>query len=84
MLQKLTYYHFLRSRGNRHIDCLGDYYTMKWELLGELKNKDEEVIQQIFAPFDGVLLYHTHILGIKKDQDLMAYGEIIVKNEKQL
>lgn len=57
---------------------------MKWELLGELKNKDEEVIQQIFAPFDGVLLYHTHILGIKKDQDLMAYGEIIVKNEKQL
>ena len=35
-----------------------------------------ETLQAITAPFDGVVLYQTHILGVSKGMPLLAYGKL--------
>ncbi len=46
------------------------------ELLGRIEGEDGCVRQEIRAPYDGVLLYHTHSLGVKEGAALMAYGRV--------
>ena len=33
-------------------------------------------LQAITAPFDGVVLYQTHILGVSQGMPLLAYGKL--------
>lgn len=35
-----------------------------------------ETLQAITAPFDGVVLYQTHILGVSQGMPLLAYGKL--------
>ena len=35
-----------------------------------------EILQAITAPFDGVVLYQTHILGVSQGMPLLAYGKL--------
>ena len=43
-------------------------------LLGELKDIEDRVVQSITAKFDGIVLYYTLSLGVKKGDILMAVG----------
>lgn len=43
-------------------------------LLGRLENEDGEIIQEIRAKFDGIVLYYTTALGVRKGDPLIAYG----------
>ena len=43
---------------------------------GELLGRVERTLQAITAPFDGVVLYQTHILGVSKGMPLLAYGKL--------
>ena len=36
----------------------------------------ERTLQAITAPFDGVVLYQTHILGVSQGMPLLAYGKL--------
>lgn len=44
------------------------------ELLGKVIGAREEALQEIRAPFDGVVLYGAHSLGVKEGLPLLAYG----------
>ena len=47
------------------------------EVLGVIKNwMDDTVLAEYKAPFDGVVLYHTTSLSIKKGGALVAYGKL--------
>ena len=46
------------------------------ELLGRVESGEGETLQAITAPFDGVVLYQTHILGVSKGMSLLAYGKL--------
>ena len=50
---------------------LGDTFS-QGELLGRVKR----TLQAITAPFDGVVLYQTHILGVSQGMPLLAYGKL--------
>ena len=43
---------------------------------GELLGRVERTLQAITAPFDGVVLYQTHILGVSQGMPLLAYGKL--------
>lgn len=47
------------------------------ELLGKVTDEEDLVLQEIYAPFDGVVLYCTNSLGVKPDFPLMAYGRAV-------
>ena len=47
----------------------------KGEVLGNLLNSQGELLQQCIAAYDGVGLYLTHALGVKKGGPLIAYGK---------
>lgn len=46
----------------------------KGDPLGVLKNIDDEVIKTYIADFDGTIFYYTTSLGVKKGDNLIAYG----------
>ena len=46
------------------------------ELLGRVESGEGETLQAITAPFDGVVLYQTHILGVSQGMPLLAYGKL--------
>ena len=46
------------------------------ELLGCVESATGETLQAITAPFDGVVLYQTHILGVSQGMPLLAYGKL--------
>ena len=48
----------------------------KEEIVGYLMNDEGQIQQEIRAPFDGVVLYHTNALGVKAGMPLVAYGKI--------
>ena len=50
------------------------------ELLGRLEGEDGCVQQEIYAPYNGVILYHTHSLGVTEGMPLMAYGKVCSKH----
>lgn len=50
---------------------LGDTFSQ-----GELLGRVERTLQAITAPFDGVVLYQTHILGVSQGMPLLAYGKL--------
>lgn len=62
----------------------GFWYCMKeageavkeHELLGRLTDEAGETINEYRAEFDGVTLYLTHALGVRKGDPLIAYGKI--------
>ena len=43
---------------------------------GELLGRVERTLQAITAPFEGVVLYQTHILGVSQGMPLLAYGKL--------
>ena len=43
---------------------------------GELLGRVKRTLQAITAPFDGVVLYQTHILGVSQGMPLLAYGKL--------
>ena len=45
------------------------------EILGVLCTCDGQIIQQVRAKYNGVFLYSTISLGVKKGEDLLAYGQ---------
>ena len=58
------------------------YFTVgdnvkKGELLGIVKTMDGVVVQMVRAKFDGIILYYTLSLGVRKNDTLMAYGREI-------
>ena len=44
------------------------------ELLGRLESLTGELLQEVRAKFDGVVLYHTVALGVHMGEALIAYG----------
>ena len=53
----------------------GDTFS-QGELLGRVESGAGETLQAITAPFDGVVLYQTHILGVSQGMPLLAYGKL--------
>lgn len=53
----------------------GDRFS-QGELLGRVESGAGETLQAITAPFDGVVLYQTHILGVSQGMPLLAYGKL--------
>ena len=53
----------------------GDTFA-QGELLGRVESGEGETLQAITAPFDGVVLYQTHILGVSQGMPLLAYGKL--------
>ena len=53
----------------------GDTFA-QGELLGRVESGEGETLQAITAPFDGVVLYQTHILGVSHGMPLLAYGKL--------
>lgn len=47
----------------------------KGDLLGQLEDFEGNVLHEVTANFDGVVLYYTHALGVKGDDPLIAYGK---------
>ena len=64
------------------IDCLwypyfnGGDNVKKGEVIGEVKDFYDNTIGKYKAEFDGIVLYNTLSLGVKKDEPLIAYGKI--------
>lgn len=46
----------------------------KGDLLGEIRDLEDDVLQRVSAQLDGEVLYYTISLGIKKGEPLIAYG----------
>nr|WP_302597240.1 hypothetical protein [uncultured Cellulosilyticum sp.] len=46
----------------------------KGDILGEIRNLEDEILQQYTTQFDGEILYYTTALGIKEGDSLIAYG----------
>ena len=46
------------------------------EVLGRLESLTGELLQEVRAKFDGVVLYHTVALGVHMGEALIAYGHI--------
>ena len=46
---------------------------------GELLGRVERTLQAITAPFDGVVLYQTHILGVSQGMPLLADGKLLAE-----
>ncbi|WP_054738920.1 M14 family metallopeptidase [Cellulosilyticum ruminicola] len=49
-------------------------YVSKGEILGEIRNLEDEVLKRYTAAFDGEILYYTVALGVKEGDSLIAYG----------
>lgn len=49
---------------------------LKGDLLGELKDVDDNLIARYEAEFNGVVLYYTLSLGVRKNDPLIAYGQL--------
>ena len=58
----------------------GDWYPEKQPgdtfSQGEFLGRVERTLQAITAPFDGVVLYQTHLLGVSQGMPLLAYGKL--------
>lgn len=60
----------------------GFWYCMKTagqeirqgELLGRIEDVKGRILQECRSQLDGVVLYHTHVLGVQKQDPLIAYG----------
>lgn len=48
----------------------------KGQLLGVLTSLEGEPLQQVEAPFHGLMLYHTRILGVSRGEELAAFGRL--------
>ncbi len=48
----------------------------KGQLLGEVKNTEEEVLQAVYAEESGMVWYSTRVPGVKQGDPLIAYGKI--------
>ena len=48
----------------------------KGELLGEIRNHQDEVLSRYYAEFNGVVLYQTSSLAILKNKALVAFGQL--------
>ena len=46
----------------------------KGDILGEIQDFPEKTCHPLHAKFDGVVLYHTHALGVGRGDALIAYG----------
>ncbi len=46
---------------------------------GRTSGPCERTLQAITAPFDGVVLYQTHILGVSQGMPLLAYGKLLAE-----
>lgn len=46
---------------------------------GELLGRVKRTLQAITAPFEGVVLYQTHILGVSQGIPLLAYGKLLAE-----
>ena len=66
-------------------DCDGRWFpnfthgdkVREGQVLGVIKNwMDDTVVAEYKAPFDGVVLYYTTSLSIKKGGALVAYGKL--------
>lgn len=51
-----------------------DQMVCKGQLLGRLESLRGEVLGEVRAKFNGVVLYHTTALGVKAQEALIAYG----------
>ena len=47
----------------------------KGQLLGKLEDLSGNLLQEIYAEFDGLVLYHSIGLGVQKGDNLVAYGQ---------
>lgn len=47
------------------------------ELLGRLTDEGDNILQALYAPYDGVVLYATNSLGVEAGFPLMAYGTAV-------
>lgn len=56
-----------------HEKQAGDYFK-KGELLGTVKDVWGNQLQEVFAEFDGLVLYETVMMGVKAGDFLIAYG----------
>lgn len=45
------------------------------ELLGKLETLTGSLLQEVRAQYDGVILYQTVALGVRKGESLLAYGQ---------
>lgn len=48
----------------------------KGQLLGALTSLEGEPLQRVEAPFHGLMLYHTRILGVSRGEELAAFGRL--------
>ena len=48
----------------------------KGELLGEIRNHQDEVLSRYYAEFNGVVLYQTSSLATLKNKALVAFGQL--------
>ena len=48
----------------------------KGDSLGRLESLTGEVIQEVRAEFDGIVLYHTTALGVRAGEVLITYGHL--------
>ena len=48
----------------------------KGELLGVIRNHQDEVLSRYYAEFNGVVLYQTSSLAILKNKALVAFGQL--------
>lgn len=53
-----------------------DERTVRGELLGQIKTPSGQILQEVRAEFDGIVLYHTISLGVKQGDSLIAYGKV--------
>lgn len=49
----------------------------KDDLLGELRTMNGQLVERYTAEFDGVVMYYTISLGIKKEDNLIAIGAVM-------
>lgn len=51
-------------------------FVFKGNLLGELRDADDNLIERYEADCDGIVLYYTLSLGVRKNDPLIAYGKL--------
>lgn len=51
-------------------------FIFEGNLLGELRDVDDNLIERYEAEFDGIVLYYTLSLGVSKNDPLIAYGKL--------
>ena len=48
----------------------------KGDILGEIKDLEDNTIEKYIAEFDGIVLYNTTSLGVKEKDSLVSYGKL--------